>query len=220
MFRGRMFHGGKLAVTLAFTSVVALATGVSCRGFFVKPTLTSVAVGPATPTIQTGTTNNTVQMFAVATFDDGTTGTTPVSWSSGTEAVATITTGGLASAVATGTSVITASANLNPSLTGTQTLTVTVGCITDIKITPNTLVTFTAGGQTTQQFTATATTCNGPVDITQLANWSSSNTSLVTVTAGLATATQTAGLNGNVTISASSAGIVSSQNGTIQVVGF
>ena len=74
MFRGRMFRGGKLAVTLAFTGMVALATGVSCRGFFVKPTLTSVAVGPANPTIQTGTTNNTVQMFAVATFDDFETG--------------------------------------------------------------------------------------------------------------------------------------------------
>ena len=220
MFRGRMFRGRKLAVTLAFTSMVALATGVSCRGFFVQPTLTSIAVGPATPTIQTGTTNNTVQMFAVGTFNDGSTGNTAVSWSSGTEAVATITAGGLASAVTVGTTVITATSNVNPALTGTQNLTVTVGCISAIKITPTTVVTFSPGATTTQQFTATATTCNGDVDITQIASWSSSNTSLVTVSAGFAQATQTAGMNGNVTISASSAGVVSTQNGSIQVVGF
>ncbi len=34
-----MFTGRKLALSLAFTALVALATGVSCKGFFVQPTL-------------------------------------------------------------------------------------------------------------------------------------------------------------------------------------
>src|SRR5258708_19719657 len=66
-----MLNGRKLALELAFTVLVAVAFGASCRGFFPKPTLQSLAVGPATPTLQTGPTNNTRQMTAGGTYDDG-----------------------------------------------------------------------------------------------------------------------------------------------------
>jgi len=216
----REFTGKRLALILAFGVLLVAAFGVGCRGFFVKPTLSSIAVGPATPSISTGTTGNQIQMYVVGTFNDGSTGSTPVSWSSGTEAVATITQGGLASAVTLGTSVITATSQVNPSLTASQTLTVTVGCIQSIAISPTSETFSPSPGIQTYTFKATATTCTGDVDITSVASWSSSNTNLVTVSAGVATATQTAGLDGTVTISASSGGVTSTTNATITVSGF
>ena len=47
------------------------ALAASCTGFFVNPTLSSIAVGPASPTIETGNTNNTVQMTVFGTNSDG-----------------------------------------------------------------------------------------------------------------------------------------------------
>ena len=71
----------KVRLTGTFAALIALALAASCRGFFVKATLSSITVGPATPSIQTGTTNNTVQMIATGTFNDGSTGHPSVSWS-------------------------------------------------------------------------------------------------------------------------------------------
>src|SRR5208283_4971902 len=51
-----MLIGRKLALTLAFTVLVAVAFGVSCRGFFVKPTLASITIQPATPSVELGQT--------------------------------------------------------------------------------------------------------------------------------------------------------------------
>src|SRR5579859_5382566 len=120
-------------VVAAVAMLTILALAASCRGFFVKPTLSSIAVGPASPSIQTGSTNNTVQMFAVGTFNDGSTGNPAVTWSiSPSNTVATISPGGLVTSVATGTATVTATATQNPSITGTQSLTVIVGCIQSI----------------------------------------------------------------------------------------
>ena len=69
----------KLRLVGAFAALAVLTLAVSCKGFFVKPTLSSIAVGPAAPTIETGTTNNTVQMTAFGTFNDGSTGNPAVS---------------------------------------------------------------------------------------------------------------------------------------------
>jgi hypothetical protein len=46
-----MFTGRKLALSLAFTALVALATGVSCKGFFVQPTLQSISINPTAPEV-------------------------------------------------------------------------------------------------------------------------------------------------------------------------
>jgi hypothetical protein len=184
-----MLTGRRLALTLAFTVLVALAFGVSCKGFFVKPTLTSIAVGPASPTIETGTTNNTVQMTAFGTFNDGSTGNPSVAWSSAQPSIATVSTSGLVTSVSTGTSAITATANINPTITGSQTVTVTVGCIESIALNPAGPVTISVTGTPhTQLFAAEATTCNGQFDITATAIWASSNTAAATVDAGTVTA--------------------------------
>lgn len=208
-----------LPLVLTCVAILSLAFAVSCKGFFVKPTLTSLAVGPGSPSIQTGTTNNTVQMFAVGTFNDGSTGNPQVTWSSGTTSVATINSNGLVTSVDVGTSTITATAVENPSITGTQTVSVTVGCIISINVQPAGPINFTNGGQTEQVFTATANTCNGSVDITSVAQWTSSNTNLVTVIAGTADATGNAQQDGDAIITASSGGVTSNQV-TIHVSGF
>ena len=207
----------------AVAALASLAFAISCRGFFVKPTLSSLSVGPATPSIQTGSTNNTVQMFAVGTFNDGSTGNPQVTWSissgsgsSGT--VANISAGGLVTSESTGTATVTATATQNPAITGTQTVTVIVGCIQSITIQPTSAN--LNQSQSSTQLKATAVTCNGSVDITSVATWTSSNTTIATVAAGLVSATQTTGADGTITISASAGGITSSPNATVNVTGF
>jgi len=212
MFTG-MLTGRRLPLTLAFAGLLLLAFGAGCRGFFVKPTLSSIVVAPATPTIETGTTGNTVQMSAVGTFNDGSTGNPAVSWSSSSTSVATISTSGLVTAVGTGSTTITAAATQNPSITGTQTVNVTVGCITAITLDHSTL-SLTANSLT-GSLTATANTCNGNFDITQVATWTSSNTAVATVSAGTVTAVG----NGTVTVTASSGNVISPA-ATVTVTGF
>jgi hypothetical protein len=208
----------KLRLIGAFAALAILALAVGCTGFFVKPTLTALAVGPVSPTIFTGATNNTVQMFAVGTFNDGSSGNTPVTWSiSGTGSgglnVATITSGGLVTAQDVGTGTITAASNLLPSITGTQPITVSVACTSTPVISP------TSGTLTPNQpsisFTAT---CNSGQDITAVASWVSSNTGIATVSAGVVTAIATP-LDGTFTITATSNGLTSAPV-TIAASGF
>jgi len=203
-------HKLRLAGALAM-----FALTVSCTGFFVNPTLSSLAVGPASPTIETGKTNNTVQMTVFGTNNDGsTTNSVPVAWTSNPTSVATISSSGLVTSVGTGTTTVTATANQNPSITGTQTVTVTVGCIQSIQI-PTSAPALTANSMT-DQLTATAVTCNGSVVVTDVATWTSSNTALATVSAG--TVAEVSGLTagGSVIITAAIGNVVSNQL-TIQV---
>jgi hypothetical protein len=201
-----MLTGRKLALTLAFTVLVALAFGVGCRGFFPKPTLQSLAVGPTTPTIQTGPTNNTKQMQAVGTYDDGVRPDSQVTWSiadlTGTN-VATVGVGGLVTAMNQGTATVTATSTEIATLAGSTTVTVTVPCINSIAVTaPSTTVTH----GNTLQFIATASTCNGPFVITNTATWTSSDTTKATIgSTGLATAITP----GTTNITASSVGVTS-----------
>jgi hypothetical protein len=67
--------------------------------------------------------------------------------------------------------------------------------------------------------TAMANTCNGTVDITSVAQWTSSNTQIATVSAGVVTPTGTTGADGTITITASSGGVASNPI-TITVSGY
>ena len=203
----------RLRLTCALATLGMLALGIGCRGFFVNPTLTSITVGPASPSIQTGNTGNTVQMTVVGTNNDGSTTTSPsVSWGITPTSVATITGSGLVKSVSTGTATVTATANQNPSITGSQTVTVTVGCIQSITIQPTNNTISVGGSNNTQVYQATANTCNGGIDITSVATWNSSNTSIATVAGGTATAVAP----GTTIITASSGG-VTSNNATLNV---
>jgi len=206
----------KLGLIGAFGLLALIAITVSCTGFFVNPTISSLAVGPASPTIETGTTNNTVQMTVFGTNSDGSTQNNPsVSWSATPTSTATISSTGLVTSVAVGTATVTATSNQDPSITGTASVTVTVGCIQSIALdTYSGAVGASAG--TTVILTATAQTCNGSQDVTDVATWTSSNTSLATVTAGVVSAVAGITTGGTVTVTAS-IGAISSPPATITV---
>src|SRR6266567_2050805 len=167
----------------ALAALATLALAISCRGFFVKPTLSSLAVGPAAPTIDTGTTDNTVQMFAVGTFNDGSTGNTAVSWSisPSDNSIATISTAGLVTSVSTGSATVTATSNQNPSITGTQTVTVNLANVTALTLD---MTTYTVAANNTTDATASAQTSGGKVDVSATATWATGNTSTATVVGG------------------------------------
>ncbi|HET9406460.1 MAG TPA: Ig-like domain-containing protein [Candidatus Sulfotelmatobacter sp.] len=194
----------KLRILASFAALATLALAVSCRGFFVKPTVTSLAISPQTPSVQVGNTNNTAQMTAVATFNDGSTGTTPVTWSlTSGSSFATISSSGLLKSVAIGSGEIEAAAIQNPAVTSTTSFTVTVGCISNIVVTP-TSPSISVGQ--TETFMATAQTCNGSQDVTSVATWLSSNTAIATMQNNVATAVAA----GTTNITASSGGVTSS----------
>jgi 6-phosphogluconolactonase len=96
------------------------------------PTLVSIAVTPATPSIGLGATQ---QFKATGTFSDNSTQdlTSQVTWDSATKTVATISAAGLATSVAQGTSKITATQG---TVSGNTTLTVTAPVAVSIKINP------------------------------------------------------------------------------------
>lgn len=178
------------------------------------PALTSIAVTPADPSITAG---KTEQFVATGTYANGTTQnlTTSVTWSSATASVATISNAsggnGLATAVAAGSSVITAALG---SISGSTTLTVTTPALTAISVTP-TNPTVLAGA--TQQFVATGTFADGSTQtLTTSATWSSSAANVATISNaansnGLATAVAA----GSTTISAAVGAVTGSTTLTV-----
>src|SRR5580698_9835790 len=147
----------------------------------VAPTLKSIVVTPANPSIAKGATQ---QFTATGTFSDGTTQnlTSTATWSSGTTATATISTTGLATGAGVGTSTITATSS---SISGSTLLTVTAATLQSIAVTP---ANPSIAKGATQQFTATGTFSNGTTqNLTSTVTWSSGTTATATIsTAGLA----------------------------------
>jgi hypothetical protein len=153
----------KLRLTSAFAALATLALAVSCKGFFVNPTLTSIAISPTAPQVEQG---KTLQLQAFGTFDDGTRSQikTGLSWSSATPTVATIDANtGILTGVTTGTSTITADAQ---ALSSTATATVFL-VINSISISPTTANITTNGGNA--KFKVSAVSNGGTIDITSAA---------------------------------------------------
>jgi hypothetical protein len=154
----------KLRMTCALAALATLA--VSCRGFFVNPTLTGVSVGPSGLNL---TVNQTFQMTATGTYNDGSqkTLTSGVVWSSSTPTVVSVgQTSGMVTGLQSGTSTITASSGGCSACTGTATVSVVISNISSITVTPSSQ-SVTAGGSTVF-FKATASPGG---DITQGATW-------------------------------------------------
>ncbi len=166
------------------------------------PTLSSIAVTPANPSVPKG---ESQRFDAVGTFSDGSTQdlTSQVTWASATTSVATISNAsgsqGLATAVGTGTSAISATLD---GITGSTVMTVTAAALESIAVTP---ANPSVAKGLTQQFTATGTYSDQSTqDLTSQVTWASATTSVATITtAGLATAVGT----GTSTISATLSGI-------------
>jgi 6-phosphogluconolactonase len=147
-------------------------------------TLSSIAITPASPSIALGTTQ---QLTATGTYSDKTTKdiSSQVTWASATMAVATVSTAGLATPVAVGTSAITA---VLSGVTGNDTLTVTAATVVSIAITP---AKPTIAPGRTLPFTATGTyTDKTTKDLTASVAWTSTNSAVAAIgpTTGLASA--------------------------------
>jgi trimeric autotransporter adhesin len=183
----------QVVATLAVLLLFGLSVG--CNGFFVDPTLTSIAVSPTSPAVTVG---KTIQLSAFGTYDDGSRKsiTSGVDWSSGTPTVASIDSKtGIATGVTAGSTTITASSQ---GLSGSASMTVLPSSVTSITIIP-TAPSIRQGG--TQQFTATA---QDGTDITNIVGWTSSDTTQVTISSsGLATSIGTVNGNTPITITAS-----------------
>ena len=177
-------------------AVLSLAIASGCTGFFVNPTLSSIAIGPQDPTI---TTAQTQQMSATGTYSDGSTKdlTGKASWSSGTTSCATISPSGLVSPVKTvaGICTTTISAASGTVSAATTTVTVTEGTPLSIALTASTTAPQHNG---TVTFTAKATFPNSstPQDITTSVTWIVSDTTNLTLTNGSTTGTLSAGSAG------------------------
>lgn len=176
---------------LLFLSVSLVIVSTGCGGGnsggtgTTGKTLTGMAVAPSTASIAAGATQ---QFTATATYSDGSTAnvTSTTTWATSNMAMATINAAGLATGVASGPAKITASLS---GMSGTANLTVTAAAKTlkSIAVAPSS-ASIAAGA--TQQFTATGTYSDGSTaNITSMASWTSSSTSVATITpAGLATA--------------------------------
>ncbi|MDO8722835.1 MAG: DUF3443 family protein [Syntrophales bacterium] len=197
--------------------IIALATGCGGGGSNATPkALVSLSVAPTNPS----TTKGTIQQFtATGTYSDSSTQnlTTSVTWSSSVTSVASISnatgSNGTADALAAGTTTITAASG---NVSGSTTLTVTppAPLLLSIAVSPSN-PSIAIG--TTKQFTATGTySDNSTQNITTSATWSSSVTSVASIsndTGSNGTATTLAA--GTTTITAASGSISGSTTLTV-----
>ena len=179
---------------------------VAFRAAVGGPALVSIGVTPTNPSVVAG---NQQQFTATGTYSDGSHQniTSSANWSSSDPSRATISSGGMAIAMAAGSTTIQAALG---SITGSTTLTVMPPTLVSITVTPvNPMI---AIGQQ-QQFTATGTYSDGShQDLTASVIWTSSSPTVATISsAGLTTAIA----SGSTTIQATSGSISGSTSLTV-----
>ena len=188
----------KLRLLAAFAALFLLALAASCTGFFVNPTLTSLAVLPTTASVIEG---HTQQINATGTYNDGSTKdlTGSATWTTSDSTVATVSGGGLVTAAATianppGTATITAASG---TLTATTTITVNTGPLLSIALTASTLSP-TAGSTFTLTAMGTYSGSSQLQDITSQVSWNNDNTTAVNLSQGSGSATANTGTSGQI----------------------
>ncbi len=200
-----------------FILILALTIGCSGGGGGGNPatkTLVSLALTPINPSIPRG---DVLQFTATGTYSDSSRQdlTQSASWTSSVTSIATISnaagTNGRAAAVAVGTTTITASVG---GVSASTTLTVTPAALVSITISPaNPSISLGS----TQQFTGGGAYSDGSrQDLTQSASWTSSITSVATISnaagaKGLATSVAA----GTTTITAAVGGVSASTTLTV-----
>ena len=192
------------AGTVTITATIEGKSGASTITVAPVP-VASVVVTPATPNVNVG---QTVQLTATPYSSDGQalTGRT-VTWTTNAATVATVSSSGLVTGVSAGNAVITAAVE---GKTGTANVTVQVQ-ISTITISPSSA---TVNVAWTTTLTATARNSNGQAISGVQFTWSSSNTSVATVSsAGVVTGVAP----GNATISASAGGKTGTAAITVQL---
>jgi trimeric autotransporter adhesin len=212
----------KIKIGAAMAALLLFAFGVGCSGFFVNPTLSSITITPASPSLTT--VGQQQQLTATGTYSDGTTqnitASSGTAWTSSDTTAVTVNNTGLIKAVSlTATSSVTITVTNTTStgaVSGTATVCVGSTCTTSSSISvtcdqcSGTSISLSRnGGAGTQiQFTAT----QSGTDVSTEATWSSNSgaISIASNGAGIATlettgtATITAnvsGATGQVTIS-------------------
>ena len=169
--------GAGLSMIQAVSGAVSGSTALTVTG----PTLSSIAVTPANPSVTKGATE---QFMATGTYSDGSTQniTGSVTWFSLTTSVATISSAGLAKGVGVGSSTVQATSG---AVTGSTVLNISAATLTSITVTPaNPSIAIGA----TQQFAATGTFSDASTqNITSSVTWTSLKTAVATISAsGLA----------------------------------
>lgn len=175
----------------AIAALIVLAFLASCRGFFVNPTVTSLAIGPSNLSLAPST---SYQMIATATYSDGSTGnvTGQALWTSSAPSVANFTAPGLLAAASLqslgsnlpGTT--TVSASYQTSSAAGQTVNV-CPVVQNMQLTVSLSSTGTGGssvsaaGGTTIYFTVTGTFSGvtGTQDVSASVTWNIVNTSVL-----------------------------------------
>jgi uncharacterized protein YjdB len=205
-FKNIIFIGTLLALAVML-SALALGCTTKTPTSTTPPavTLSSITVTPSSPNnLAVG---GTQQFTAAGTYSDGKQSdiTTQVSWTSSNTTVATISASGLATGVAEGSSVISASLNNKTSPAVNLTVIVPVPELSTITIMPESADNLTVGA--TLQLTAKATYSNNSnEDVTSKVTWASSDNTVALISpTGLVT-----GVSGGTTnITASWSGITS-----------
>jgi uncharacterized protein YjdB len=207
-------HAGTATITATITESGAnISNSATVTVTAPVPTVTGITIAPATLSLQIGATGT---LAVTGHYSDSTTAaiTSGITWSSGTAAVASVSTAGVVTALTAGSATITASVT-GPAgaLTAQATVTVAAAAVvlTSIAVSPTTLS--VAAGATHAALTVTGTSSNGAMAaITSGITWSSSASSVASVastgiiTAGSASGTATitatvAGPSGNLTAS-------------------
>ena len=209
---------------LSFSCLVLLLAGCGSAG------LNSIAIAPSTQVLNSA--GATVQFTAIGTYVQGSHPpstkdiTNQVAWSSSNAAVATVSSSGLATAVAPGNVTITASMNgFGGVKSSAAAVTVTGGGtvgsnLTSLTILPNAQPVITVNE--TGQFIAIGTYTDGSgakvaEDVTSQVAWSSSDVKVATInTTGLATGINT-GITTIVAIGSAPNGVVTTATATFTV---
>ena len=194
----------RLQIGLALAAVIGIAAALSsCSS---SSPLTSITVSPVSPAT---TLNGTVQFSATGTRSDGSTTSPSATWSTADGTIASISSGGLATGVAAGTTTVTATSG---GVSGSTTLLVATSALQSIIISPTTATVSATGSSSpnSQQFTATGFFADGgALNITSSVNWNSSNTTVAVV--GTNTGLATGFVVGSTTITANSGSITGNQ---------
>jgi hypothetical protein len=200
---------GNVTISATFTANGATAMG-SVPLTVDSGTLTGLSLQPGNTLIAPG---SVVQYGASGSFSDGTKESMSqfVSWSSSNNNIATVAAGGVATGQSAGSTTITAQLS---SFSASATLVVESSNLSSIQITPQS----TNDPVTIQvQFRAIGTFANGDKqDLTSAVTWTSSSSSIATISNGISSAGVATGIQpGTTTISAAFAGQVGTATLTV-----
>lgn len=167
--------------------------------------LISISVTPLNPSLAAGT---SLQLKAVGVFQDGSTQdlTGSVTWTSSTPSLVSVNASGLLRGIKIGTTKVSATKG---SIVGVANVTVTAARLVSLAISPTSA---SIAKLTTEQFSATGTFTDGSTrDVTAQLNWASSQPSVATVSAGLASGVAA----GTATITAASGSVSAAASLTV-----